>query len=241
MLRGLRGAVREISGAGPPLDSVSPAAFFFVVAMAGWILPGDVSGLSRTQERRIIAVAGWSYQPGTPPPCRTGSIQAMLGYIGLGSNVGDREEHLRQGLLTMERSGVHPVVVSSLWETEPVDGAGPDWFLNMVAQVSTDLSPERILDVLLAVEKERGRRRRYPNAPRELDLDLLLFGDVRLDTPRLTVPHPRFWSRRFVLAPLAEIAPEFSAALEALKDPHQARNIGRLALPETLPVYSPAL
>ena len=165
----------------------------------------------------------------------------MLGYIGLGSNIGDREEHLRAGLLSMARAGVFPVAVSSLWETEPVDGAGPEWFLNMVARVSTDLAPEQILDVLLSGERERGRERRHPNAPRELDLDLLLLGDVRLNTPRLTVPHPRLWSRRFVLAPLAEIAPEFAGALLALDDPHEARKIGKLALPETLPVYSPAL
>ncbi len=165
----------------------------------------------------------------------------MLGYIGLGSNIGDREEHLRAGLFSMARVGVFPVAVSSLWETEPVDGAGPDWFLNMVARVSTDLAPEQILDALLSGERERGRERRRPNAPRELDLDLLLLGDLRLDTPRLTVPHPRLWSRRFVLAPLAEIAPEFAGALLALGDPHEARKTGRLALPETLPVYSPAL
>ena len=165
----------------------------------------------------------------------------MLGYIGLGSNIGDREEHLRAGLLAMARAGVSPVTVSSLWETEPVDGAGPDWFLNMVASVATELSPERILEVLLAGERERGRERRRPNAPRELDLDLLLLGDVRRNTPHLTVPHPRLWSRRFVLAPLAEIAPEFAGALAALDDHHEVRRIGKLALPETLPVYSPAL
>ena len=165
----------------------------------------------------------------------------MLGYIGLGSNIGDREELLRAGLLAMARGGVFPVAVSSLWETEPVDGAGPDWFLNMVARVSTDLSPDAILGVLLSGERERGRERRSPNAPRELDLDLLLLGDVKVDTPDLTVPHPRLWSRRFVLAPLAEIAPEFAGALLALDDPHEARKLGKLALPETLPVYSRTL
>ena len=165
----------------------------------------------------------------------------MLGYIGLGSNIGGREEHLRAGLVAMARAGVSPVSVSSLWETEPVDGAGPKWFLNMVARIATELAPERILDVLLSVERERGRERRRPNAPRELDLDLLLLGDLEVNTPRLTVPHPRLWSRRFVLAPLAEIAPEFENALAALDDPHEARKIGKLALPETLPVYSPAL
>jgi 2-amino-4-hydroxy-6-hydroxymethyldihydropteridine diphosphokinase len=165
----------------------------------------------------------------------------MVGYVGLGSNIGDREEHLRSGLVAMARGGVPPVAVSSLWETEPVSGAGPAWFLNMVARVATDLAPEDVLAVLLAAERERGRKRGRPNAPRELDLDLLLLGDLKRDTPELTLPHPRLWSRRFVLAPLAEIAPEFAGALASLVDPHEARRIGKLALPETLSVYSPAL
>jgi 2-amino-4-hydroxy-6-hydroxymethyldihydropteridine diphosphokinase len=165
----------------------------------------------------------------------------MLGYVGLGSNVGDREEHVRAGLLAMARGGVYPVFVSSLWETEPVDGAGPEWFLNMVARVSTELSPEELLGVLLAGERERGRKRRGPNAPRELDLDLLMLGDLKRSTTHLTLPHPRLWSRRFVLAPLAEIAPEFAGALATLSDRHAAHRIGPLALPETLPVYSRAL
>jgi 2-amino-4-hydroxy-6-hydroxymethyldihydropteridine diphosphokinase len=165
----------------------------------------------------------------------------MLGYVGLGSNVGDREGHLRAGLLAMERGGVSPVAVSSLWETEPVDGAGPAWFLNMVARVSTALDPEDVLEVLLAAERDRGRERRAQNAPRELDLDLLTLGDLTLATPSLTLPHPRMRSRRFVLAPLAELAPEFAGVLSALDDPHEARRIGKLALPETLPLYSRAL
>ena len=165
----------------------------------------------------------------------------MLGYVGLGSNVGDREEHLREGLLAMARCGVVPVAVSSVWETEPVDGAGPAWFLNMVARVATSLSPEAVLAVLLSVERERGRERRRPNAPRELDCDLLVLGALRLRSPELTLPHPRLWSRRFVLAPLAELAPEYGAGLAALHDPHEVRRLGKLALPETLPVYSPAL
>jgi 7,8-dihydro-6-hydroxymethylpterin-pyrophosphokinase len=111
----------------------------------------------------------------------------------------------------------------------------------MVARVSSDRSPEEILSVLLAAERERGRARRRSNAPRELDLDLLTFGDLTMRTPRLTLPHPRMASRRFVLAPLAEIAPEYATALAALDDRHHARRLGKLALPETLPVYSRAL
>ena len=165
----------------------------------------------------------------------------MLGYVGLGSNVGDREEHLRAGVFAMARGGVSPVAFSSLWETEPVDGAGPGWFLNMVAGVSTELEPEAVLEVLLAAERERGRVRRGPNTPRELDLDLLLLGELTRSTPSLTLPHPRMRSPRFVLAPLAEIAPEFAGALLALEDPHEVRRGGKLALLETLPVYSRAL
>jgi len=141
----------------------------------------------------------------------------------------------------MAGRGVAPVVVSAVWETEPVGDAGPDWLLDMVARVDTDLAPEAVLAVLLAIERDRGRNRRRPNAPRELDLDLLSLGELTRDTPDLTLPHPRLLTRRFVLAPLAEIAPEFRLALSALHDPHEARSIGKLALPETLPVYSRAL
>src|SRR5262245_65350723 len=103
----------------------------------------------------------------------------MTGYVALGSNVGDRDEHLRAGILAMHAAGLKVTAASSVWETEPVGGAGPSWFLNMVVRVETDLTPEAALDTLLAIERARGRRRTRPNAPRELDLDLLLLGDER--------------------------------------------------------------
>lgn len=174
----------------------------------------------------------------------------MVGYVGLGSNVGDREGHLRAGILALARGGLGVSAVSSIWETEPVDGAGPAWFLNMVARVATDLTPEQALDVLLAGERARGRLRARPNAPRELDLDLLLLGGERRATATLDLPHPRLWARRFVLAPLAEIAPSLvnpasgrtvSEELAALGDAPVVRRLGPLALPETLPLYSRAL
>lgn len=165
----------------------------------------------------------------------------MLGFVGLGSNVGDRAEHLRAGLAGMARGGVFPVALSSLWETEPVDDAGPGWFLNMVAAIETELSPEAVLEILLACERERGRQRKQRNAPRELDLDLLTLGSLRRSTLALTLPHPRLLSRRFVLAPLAELAPEYAGQLAALDDPHVVRHAGKLALSETLPLYSRAL
>jgi 2-amino-4-hydroxy-6-hydroxymethyldihydropteridine diphosphokinase len=148
----------------------------------------------------------------------------MVGYIGLGSSEGDRAGHLREGLAGLARGGVTVEAASSLWETEPVDGAGPGWFLNMAVRVRTDLSPEALLDLCLAVERARGRVRRGGRpGPRPLDLDLLVFEGVARATPRLTLPHPRMWERRFVLAPLAELAPEFHEALEALRDPHTVR------------------
>ncbi|HZN56364.1 MAG TPA: 2-amino-4-hydroxy-6-hydroxymethyldihydropteridine diphosphokinase [Candidatus Polarisedimenticolaceae bacterium] len=158
----------------------------------------------------------------------------MVGFVALGSNVGDREEHLREALAAMEERGVLPVALSSLWETEPVGGAGPAWFLNMVAKIETSLPPEAVLETLLAIERRRGRIRAGSNAPRELDLDLLLLGNLRREGPALTLPHPRMTSRRFVLAPLAEVAPEFAGALAKVDDPHEVRNVGKL-------VYSRAL
>jgi len=117
----------------------------------------------------------------------------MLGYVGLGSNVGDREAHLREALIAMDRAGIAPVAVSSVWETEPVDGAGPGWFLNMVARVATELSPEAALDALQGIERAHGRERTpgVRGEPRTLDLDLLVFGDRAAEEPDLRLPIPR--------------------------------------------------
>ena len=172
----------------------------------------------------------------------------MTGYVALGSNVGDRDDHLRAGIVAMHEAGLRVKAASSVWETEPVGGAGPGWFLNMVVRVETDLSPEDALDTLLSIERACGRRRTRPNAPRELDLDLLLLGGLRRASPALTLPHPRMGERAFVLVPLAEIAPDLvlgertvAEALAGLHDPHAVRRRGPLALPETLSVYSRAL
>jgi 2-amino-4-hydroxy-6-hydroxymethyldihydropteridine diphosphokinase len=167
------------------------------------------------------------------------------GFVALGSNLGDRESHLRQGLAGMARRGIEVSALSSVWETEPVHTREPFWFLNMVARVRAELMPEELLDALLAVEAEAGRVRRTRNAARELDLDLLLFGDRRSEGPRLVLPHPRIWERRFVLAPLAEVAPGLrhpvsgrtvGEVLGALADPHAVRRLGALAWPTVRPV-----
>ena len=132
----------------------------------------------------------------------------MDGYIGCGSNLGDREANLAAGLDGLTRRGLEPARVSPVWDTAPIGCAAPNRFLNLVVRVETDRDPLEVLDLLLEVEREVGRIRGGRNAPRVLDLDLLLLGELRVDRPELRLPHPRMWERRFVLAPLAEIAPE---------------------------------
>ena len=129
--------------------------------------------------------------------------------IALGSNLGDREEQLRGAIAALTPVFAH-LRVSSFHETEPVDMAGPQpMFLNAAATGESMLSAPAILDVLLAVEQGFGRERPYERAPRTIDLDLILYGNEVISTPGLTVPHPRFRERRFVLEPLAEIAPDW--------------------------------
>ncbi len=127
--------------------------------------------------------------------------------LGLGSNVGDREAALEAALRFLGVRGFRSRARSSLNETEPVGGPPQGWFLNAVAMGETELGPEALLAACLAVEAELGRVRDVPSGPRTLDLDILLYGDVVLETPELTLPHPRLHGRRFVLVPLAELDP----------------------------------
>ena len=135
-----------------------------------------------------------------------------VGYLGLGSNVGDRRGHLRAALEKLAEHGVEVDAVSSLYETEPVGEVleQPD-FLNAVARIRTGLEPEELLDLCKAIEIEQGRMLGgQRHGPRPLDIDLLLLGDVELETDRLTLPHPQVTSRRFVLEPLLELAPDLA-------------------------------
>jgi len=132
----------------------------------------------------------------------------MNAYIGLGSNLGDRQAHLVRGLAGLCEAGCFPLRLSSVWDTDPVDAPGSGQFLNMVAMCQTTGSPLDVLERLMQIEAGAGRERTTSGAPRTLDLDLLLMGDLILDDPRLTLPHPRMWQRSFVLEPLAEIAPD---------------------------------
>ena len=122
--------------------------------------------------------------------------------------MGDAAQALRDALnALLGVPGVRLVQASGLYRTAPIDSSGPD-YVNAVAQVATTLTAPALLDALQAIENAAGRERPYRNAPRTLDLDLLLYGDARIESARLTVPHPRMWERAFVLMPLAEIAPE---------------------------------
>ena len=150
-------------------------------------------------------------------------------YVGLGVNLG---ADLMAALGRAARSlavlpGTQLVGLSSAWRSAPVEADGPD-FLNAVAVLDTALDPLDLLDALLALELTQGRERPYRNAPRTLDLDLLLFGNLVLDTPRLTLPHPRLGERAFVLRPLLEIAPELSSL--ATGEGWRAQRIERFGL-----------
>lgn len=130
-----------------------------------------------------------------------------LAHIGLGANLGDARTTLRAAWRALARlPGCLPLQLSAVYRSAPVDAAGPDFF-NAVAALHTSLEPLQLLDALQAIELQFGRQRPYANAPRTLDLDLLLLGSLQLQTPRLTLPHPRLHQRAFVLQPLLEIAP----------------------------------
>jgi 2-amino-4-hydroxy-6-hydroxymethyldihydropteridine diphosphokinase len=143
-----------------------------------------------------------------------------LVYLSLGSNVGDRERHLRDAIARLETKG-RIVTASSFYETEPVDFTDQAWFLNCAAAFETNEAPEQLMATILLIEQEIGRQRVQKKGPRIIDIDILLFSETTADTimgdtsidssivdsPALTIPHPAMHARRFVLEPLVEIAP----------------------------------
>ena len=132
-----------------------------------------------------------------------------LAYVGIGANLGDARTMVRDAIASLGRmEGSRLVAASSLYRTAPVGYLDQPDFINAVAAVETALTPHALLAALRAIEQRHGRVREFKNAPRTLDLDVLLYGDVCLDDATLTLPHPRMHERAFVLAPLAEIAPE---------------------------------
>ncbi|MFO1279768.1 MAG: 2-amino-4-hydroxy-6-hydroxymethyldihydropteridine diphosphokinase [Burkholderiaceae bacterium] len=145
-----------------------------------------------------------------------GAVRAdpVIAYVGLGANLGPARQHVTNALQSLDGlPGTRLLRRSSLYRSAPLEASGPD-FINAVAALQTRLSAPELLVALQGLENAAGRSRPYPNAPRTLDLDLLLYGDARMDSPVLTVPHPRLAERAFVLLPLAEIAPERVSAAQ---------------------------
>jgi len=154
-------------------------------------------------------------------------------YVALGSNLGDRLGYLQAALAALPAWGLEPVAVSSVYESDALGPPQPD-YLNAVASVTTSLPSRGVLDALKAIEAEIGRRHTQRWGPREIDLDLLLYGDEMLEEEGLTVPHPEMTKRSFVLLPLLEIAPDLDlpsgepAAAFLERDPPGIRNVGPL-------------
>jgi len=151
-------------------------------------------------------------------------VPVRRAFLGMGSNVGDRRRFLSDAIDSL--SGV--VAVSPLYETDPVGGPPQDAFLNVVVELATVLTPRQLLGVAHRLESAAGRVRGERWGPRTLDVDVLLVGDLSIDEPDLVVPHPRMWERRFVLAPLADLAPDL------VPDRLLARSDGRVSVVGTL-------
>ncbi len=135
------------------------------------------------------------------------AIEAITVYLGLGSNMGNRQQNLDWALDYLSHR-LRMGQTSSIYETEPVDNTDQPRFLNMVCQIYTTLAPTALLVLAKGIENKLGRVPTKPNSPRPIDIDILLYGEQIIDTPELTIPHPRMAKRAFVLIPLAEIAPD---------------------------------
>jgi 2-amino-4-hydroxy-6-hydroxymethyldihydropteridine diphosphokinase len=159
-------------------------------------------------------------------------------YLSLGSNLGDRAKNLRDAIAALRNAGVNVTRISSIYETEPVDYLDQPWFLNIAVEAETELPAVALLKGLRQIEADMGSDKVVPKGPRLIDLDILLYGDETIDTPELQVPHPRMHLRRFVLVPLAEIAPTLhhpawdagvAALLARTPDQSQVLPTGRLS------------
>lgn len=155
-------------------------------------------------------------------------------YLSLGSNIGNRAENLNAAITQLRNLG-EISAVSSFYETEPVECTAQPWFLNCVVKMETELTPQQLLARILEIERSMGRHRLQKKGPRNIDIDILLFGDLILETDELTIPHPALHQRRFVLEPLAEIALDLDHAvlhrsiselLEALPSGQTVRKAG---------------
>ena len=155
-------------------------------------------------------------------------------YLSLGSNLGDRAANLRAAIRSLAGAHFHVLQVSSFYETEPVGYLDQPWFLNCVVGGETTRQPLELLDSFRSLEMVFRSKKPFPNGPRILDIDILLYGDLSLNTPELQIPHPRMLDRKFVLAPLAEIGPQLrhptwsanaAELLSVSKDPSAVRRV----------------
>ena len=144
-----------------------------------------------------------------------------VAYLGLGSNIGDREANIQQALDQLQAGDLRLLRLSSLYETEPMGFHDQPWFLNQVAEFATELSPLQLLQRIQIIEITLGRKREIVNGPRTIDIDILLFGDAIMKTAELTIPHPRYRERRFALEPLLELNP-------TLRDPETQQLIAEM-------------
>jgi 2-amino-4-hydroxy-6-hydroxymethyldihydropteridine diphosphokinase len=143
-------------------------------------------------------------------------------YLSLGSNLGDRAANLREAIEKLADLG-KVVAASSFYETEPVELTAQPWFLNCAVKLDTEKMPRQLISAILSLEQSMGRQRKQKKGPRIIDIDILLFGSSVIEIPSLTIPHPKLHERRFVLEPLAEIAPDarhpvFKRSMRELRD-----------------------
>lgn len=158
---------------------------------------------------------------GVKPDTISGTMPKLV-YYSLGSNVGDREAQLRDAHGRLAAAG-RVVAVSSFYETEPVEFTQQPWFLNCAVALETNQTPQQLMTAILAIEEDMCRRRVQKKGPRLIDIDILLFDDAIINSEELTIPHPALHQRRFVLEPLAEIAPDllhpvFKKTIRELRD-----------------------
>ena len=158
-------------------------------------------------------------------------------YLSLGSNLGNREQNLEEAVRRASTLG-RVVAVSSFYETEPVEVTDQPWFLNCVLALETTAEPAQLMRELLRIEHEMGRQRLVKKGPRSIDIDILLFGNAVVNTPDLTSPHPEMTRRRFVLEPLAEIAPEL---LHPVSQKTVTRLLAELAPGQRVQKYEPGI
>jgi 2-amino-4-hydroxy-6-hydroxymethyldihydropteridine diphosphokinase len=138
-------------------------------------------------------------------------------YLSMGSNLGDRAKNLHAAIAAMRNAGITVTRISSTYETEPVDYLDQPWFLNMAVEAETELVPRALLQTLRAIEAKMGSKKRIAKGPRLIDVDILLYANEVIDTAELQIPHSRMHLRRFVLEPLAEIAPNVRHPISGLR------------------------